>query len=420
MFRRGRVKIAIKPLFYIIAFLAAIFLGSKSVSAADGSIADHILINELCTKSSCENGEWIELFNPTEESVDSSDYTLEDNNHKPHELNGVLGSGEYTVIYFSGLNDSGDCMILKDKINSTIVDKVFYGDYEDKDVLNNISENAEAPKTNESITRKLNALVTGNNSIDFVPALPTPGSEYREIVDEIVDDPDEVSDETLNIKDTRALEDGEDVIVTGTVTTLPGVLSSQYFYIQDETGGIQVYCYGKNFPTLSLGDVVSVTGELSQINNERRVKISSADSIVILNHTDPVTPTEITISDIGEENEGAYIKTAGIVTETSGNTFYISDGKSEIKVVINKTTGINKPKMKKGDQVEVAGIVSQYKDEYRILPIDQDDVKIVASEDQLPRAGEEQLIYPAIGLFITILWNIFLKAKRKLLKLPAI
>lgn len=419
MFKRGQIETIVKLSYCFIVFLAAMFFGSKSVFAA----TDHLLINEIYPNpvamlpgevDDIKYHEWIELYNPTSEDIDLTKYILED--EKGHSFSSLIGltikAGDYLFATDENiLNNTGDSVFLKNTdFPDNNIDQVIYGD------TKNNPNNAPLPKIGESITRILNAEDTGNNSVDFVIAVPTPGVAYEKVINIV----DQVKEKESTIEDARNLENDEDVVVAGTVITLPGVLSSQYFYIQDETGGIQVYCHSKTFPTLVLGDVVSVAGELSQTNNERRVKISSADNIVILNHTDPIVPKEIAVSNIGEKNEGTYVKTAGIVTETSGDTFYISDGNSEIKVVINKTTGIDKPKMKKGDQVEVTGIVSQYKDEYRILPIDQDDVKIVASEYQLPRAGSGELIYIIIGLFLTVLWNIFLKAKRKLSKLLAI
>jgi len=428
MFERGQNKTIVKWSYCFIVFLAAIFFGSKSVSAAENN---SVVLSEVypspnlnhCSLDWCKN-EWIELANISDEEITLAGYTIEDQNMHDKE---AASPDKYKPDDLSSHKIPAHSLLLLEKT-------------EEKDdfsfTINNKDEKIFLRKDGQIIDFVDCGNLKGQSYAFFGTdgwkwtMTPTPEEEnvlMEETVDEdlikeqIVDEDEaKVEDSPVTVENARNLEDGEEITITGTVTTLPGVLSSQYFYIQDETGGIQVYCYGKTFPTLNLGDVVFIAGELSQINNERRVKIKSVDNIIILNHTDPIVPTETAISSIDEEDEGTYVKTAGIVTETSGNTFYISDGNSEIKVVINKTTGINKPKMKKGDQVEVTGIVSQYKDEYRILPIDQDDVKIVASEDYLPRAGGGELIYPAIGLFITILWNIFLKTKKKLSKLPAI
>ncbi|MCL5410945.1 MAG: lamin tail domain-containing protein [Patescibacteria group bacterium] len=349
--------------------------------------------------SNGSENEFIEIYNKGNQPVDLAGWELDDveGGSSPHVISEDTIISPMSYLFFKNietgiiLNDDGDSARLIDpneEIKSMIsYDKAVRGQsYSLFDNKWQWMEKSTPGEKNQLVITKEDAVVVG----------------------------------IINIADAREKENGEDVMVTGIVTALPGVLSSQYFYIQDGTGGMQIYCYGKTFPTLTLGDSISVTGELSQTNNERRIKISGADKIVILNHTEPIKPAETSIADIGEKSEGMYIKTAGIVTETSGNTFHISDGQAKIKVVINKSTKIDKPKMKKGDQVEVTGIVSQYKDEYRILPIDQDDVKIIAAKGELPRAGKDQFIYPLISLFLLLLWNIFLKAKKKLIKLPPI
>ena len=398
------ISTTFKLLYCLIVLIAAFLLFAKSTYAAD----EHLLINEVypspvdASEQDILTKEWIELYNPTDSDINLSKYSLHDKaNHVFSDLtNKTIASGEYlTVIDENILNNTGDSVFLFD--DSLIIDQVVYGDTTANPL------NAKIPPVGKSITRIDGKPDTDVDNADFVISDPTPGSEYSFVETE-------PGGETLNIEDARESENGKEVTVIGTVTVLPGTLSSQYFYIQDGTGGIQIYCYGKNFPNMAIGDSVSLTGILSETSNERRIKITGADKIVILNHTEPFPPTDIAISDIGEKNEGTFIKTAGTVTKTSGDTFYISDGTKEIEVSIRKTTGIDKPKMKKGDQVEVIGIVSQYKNEYRILPIDQDDVKIVASENQLPRAGNDEFIFIFISLISTILWNMYLRAKRKL------
>lgn len=218
-----------------------------------------------------------------------------------------------------------------------------------------------------------------------------------------------------NIGEARNNADGQKVTVSGVVTVLPNVLSSQYFYIQDETSGIQIFCSKKDFPDLKVGDRIKVTGELSSVANERRLKIDGSGDIEVQGSGNTVAPIEIKIADVGEKYEGEYVKVQGTVVETSGDNFILEEKASQarVKVSIRDLTEINKPKMRKGDNVEVAGIVSQYKDEYRILPFKQEDVKILTS-NQLPMAGVNEIVTLLFSFVIYyFLWILFQKTKKK-------
>lgn len=199
---------------------------------------------------------------------------------------------------------------------------------------------------------------------------------------------------TTDIAGARNQPNGETVSVTGIVSVTPGKLSSQYFYIQDGNSGIQIYSYSKLFPALSVGDQIQVIGEMGSISNERRIKISQPSDIQILSIRSPPEPINITIDQLDENYEGCYVHVFGTVTKTSGSTFYIH-GSGEIQVSIRAGTGIKKPKMRVGDRVEIAGILSQYGDSYRILPIVQSDVKIVKSFG-LAKTGPDGVVYIVI------------------------
>lgn len=416
-------KTIVKLFYCLTVFFIANIIFIQITHASPG----HLVINEVYYDTVGADGEeeWIELYNPMNFDIDISGYKLLSQKGAGEE-EFIVPSGEikqksFLTIARSAegfknlygfepdldnmsitLSNDGDYLVLKDK-EGVEIDVVSW----EKGTYGLMISYPKVAK-GHSIERVLLGTDSDDCSKDFEDRIiPTPGAEYQEAIEEPEND-------ILSIEKVRDEENGEEVTTSGIVTVPPGTLSSQYFYIQDETSGLQVYCYYKTFPILTIGDKISVSGTLSETNNERRLKMSSAEKIVIQNHTEPVTPVEIAISDIGEKNEGTLVKTAGIVTETSGDTFYVGDGKSEIKVVINKSTGIEKPKMKKGDQVEVSGIVSQYKDEYRILPIEQDNVKIIASDDLLPRAGIGEFIYFIFSLFSIISWNIYQVAKMKL------
>lgn len=87
-------------------------------------------------------------------------------------------------------------------------------------------------------------------------------------------------------------------------------------------------------------------------------------------------PIEIKTGDYADYGN-KLVKVTGKVTSTSGNTFYLDDGSGEVKIYIQEKTGIDKPEMHKNDIFEVVGIVDLYGKTWRILPQNQNDIKLV-------------------------------------------
>jgi len=358
---------------------------------------DKIIINEILPRPATSLAdEFIELYNSGSLDIDLSGWQIDDvagSGSSPYTIPGgtIITANSYLLFYnFTtkiSLNDSGDWARLIDP-NGDIKSTVTYGKSKRGQSYASFSGNWQWTTT---LTPNASNILTVESQ---APDQDTPILQ-------------------TDIDGARDKENGTTVTIIGTVTVLPGALSSQYFYIQDGNSGIQIYYYYKNFPALSVGDEISVTGELAEYKNEKRLKISSALDIVILSNKSPPGPIVTIIDNLGESYEGQYIQVVGIVTKTSGNTFYIH-GSGEIQVSIRDGTGIKKPKMHVGDKVQIAGILSQYGDSYRILPTKQEDVKIVKSSSGLPKSGAGVWLYFVLTIVITILWNMFPKVLRKL------
>ncbi len=188
----------------------------------------------------------------------------------------------------------------------------------------------------------------------------------------------------LPISEIKKLPKGYLIITRGIVSVLPKILANTYFYIQDESSGIQIYCWYKNYPQLKVGDYIEVFGELSQIYGEKRVKIKGAQDIRIIEYRGPPLAAKINIKDISAY-QGRLVTVKGRIVKTSGKTFYISDGTGTIRIYITKLTGIKKPRTYKNDLVEITGIVSLSKTGLRVLPRYQPDFKLLWTKPKKPK-----------------------------------
>ncbi|PIZ58006.1 hypothetical protein COY23_00845, partial [bacterium (Candidatus Torokbacteria) CG_4_10_14_0_2_um_filter_35_8] len=69
--------------------------------------------------------------------------------------------------------------------------------------------------------------------------------------------------EKIFIKEVHQKSDDDEVFTQGIVLVEPGVLSKNYFYIQDEESGVQIYSSASDFPEIKLGDKIEVKGIFS-------------------------------------------------------------------------------------------------------------------------------------------------------------
>jgi len=120
-----------------------------------------------------------------------------------------------------------------------------------------------------------------------------------------------------------------------------------------------------------------VEGFLSEYQGERRIKTASKNDIRFLETTSLPEAVLVQAEDIGEELEGRFVVLQGELTEIKGSAWWLDDQTGEVKIYINQNTGIKKGEIKIGDSLQVRGIVSQWQDEYRILPRYPEDIKVI-------------------------------------------
>lgn len=178
----------------------------------------------------------------------------------------------------------------------------------------------------------------------------------------------------LPIAEAKKLKENTLVACEGFVEVLPGVLGSQIFYLQDESGGIQIYSKAGVFPSFVLGQKIKVEGRLNKAYGEWRIVVDELQSIQILPQIVLPSYLSLSLSQISDEFVGRLVKVSGKVSKTSGSVFYISDGSNILKVYVKPTTGIKKPKIKKGAKVVIFGLLSKTTSGFRLLPCYQKDI----------------------------------------------
>lgn len=369
---------------------------ADSVDINPGPYSDQLVVNEfLPNPEGLDNDlEFIEIRNLGNLDVNLSGWKIDDEEggSSPYEIpDGTnISSGGYLVFYRSdtgiSINNSGDSVRLLSPDKNIVSEQRYEG----------------SAKDNESYARD------DSGNFQWTTTL-TPGEENiinAPAEEEIVNDTTRSSSSSntsnsksaneteqvnlISISQAKSQDKNTEVKVRGVVTVPPNIINATYFYIQDDTAGVQIYFSKKEFPNLKLGDQVEVSGKISERSGEKKINISEKSDIKVISPGASIDPAGIKTGDVKENFEGSLVRVSGQITKQSGNTFYIDDGSGEIKIYIQKSTNIDKPDWEKGDWVTITGIVGQTSTGYRVMPRYQKDLqtgKNVIAEGEIPAAG---------------------------------
>lgn len=359
-----------------------------------------LLLNEVLPNPVAEDGisEFIEVYNPTTSTVSLVGWKLSDKSsyYTIHEK--VLLPGEYAVFLRSvtgiSLNNTGGDEVRLFDPNGNLIDTLTYTETAEEGQSFGRDEKRFAWTTTPTTGQK--NVVT---EVEVLDDTETPGAEtvvaVKKVTAKSVATKKVLAPKKKAVKkiagvkikigvrvalsQIREQDKGTVITTTGTVAVIPGVLGSQYFYIVDDTSGIQIYMSKKDFPDLSVGDLLQVTGQVSESYGETRVNVSTKSQIDVLGHGDAPGPQSVELASIGESLEGAFVQSTAQVTDVKSGYLYIDDGSGEIKVYFKKGSGITRDDVTLGSTVQVRGIVSQAIGGYQILPRSKDDLLLVAS-----------------------------------------
>lgn len=179
----------------------------------------------------------------------------------------------------------------------------------------------------------------------------------------------------MPIADARANDANGVPLLLGEVVTVNGIVTvADQFgapgYLQDHTGGIAVYDF--NFTdAVEIGDEVTITGTITQFNGLTEIENVTIDATPSQGNT--VVPVDVSITDLlndgkngVEEYECRLVRINGVTVNTqawtvtgSGVNYTLSDGTKEIDVRIdNDVPFAGQPAP--GGSFDIVGVMSQY------------------------------------------------------------
>ena len=180
--------------------------------------------------------------------------------------------------------------------------------------------------------------------------------------------------------------------VTGNVTAPYSTYSTSNtdYYVQDATGGINIFKFGAHTVQPGLGDDITVEGELTQFNGKLEIT-SGGDCDTLLVEINgpgsPPAPLTVTTCDLDEDLEGLLVRVENgvLTTRSPGDTLNANSSSPIVNCVDSRTffldgdTGIA-PLILTSTHVNVTGIAGQFDSNspftsnYQIMPRTTGDI----------------------------------------------
>ena len=308
-----------------------------------------IILNEILANPDGNDtgNEWVEIYNPTNYPIDLVNFKLMDLAGGVLELSGTINPNGYLAFHPSfTINNESEQIFLY--YNDQLLDSVLFSD----------------AQTGISFAKNIEGQWVWTKN-------PTPNS--LNIIIDLIEDSEEYTPSSLS--EIQKLPAKTKVIITGTVIVAPDTLSSQYFFIQDDNNGVMVYLYNKNFPKLSIGDLIQIQGEVTEYQGKKRITIHSSSDIEILANKSPPVPIRINCNQKADFY-GQLVTVSGRISKISGQTVYINDGRGELKIIISSKSISKRPTMKKNDWVIISGIIDYSSENYVLRPRFLQDIQV--------------------------------------------
>jgi predicted extracellular nuclease len=378
-----------------------------------------LVINEILQNPSAvsdEDGEWFEIYNPTDMEIDIDSWTIQDNGEDLHVINNdspllipaggylVLGNnpdpstnGGVTIDYAYSdffLGDEVDAVVLlDDSLNE--IDRVEYDDgvtFPDPD---GASMSLKAPDLDNLVGANWCEATTPYGDGD----LGTPGRSN------ICGTPATIS-EIQYTTDTSGASpyEGQDVFTQGVVTAFYYDSGNRYTFIQDGAGpwsGLLLY---KPDGYINVGDLLQVEGTVSEYYGMTEIAYGTA---TVISSDNPLPVPEILITaDVKQEQWESVLVRVKDVTVTNENPddpddfgeWSVDDGSGEVRV---DDLGNYSYVPSIGDLLDfIQGPLNYSYDDFKIEPRDDGDLGIAPPFESICEIQGSGFASPYAGMMV--------------------
>ncbi len=179
----------------------------------------------------------------------------------------------------------------------------------------------------------------------------------------------------------RTLPGGTRVTIEGTATMYTGGYyaggGNTKFYIQDDTGGIQVQVFGEDgpLPDVKLGDVVRVSGDITVYRDSLEIIPATLPADVeIVGGAPELSPERVDIATVKNPDlAGKYISVTGKATRIEEFTYsyeldVMDDAGNTLLAYVDKLTNLTTDDLDVGNFYTVSGVLEYYQGKWQLKP----------------------------------------------------
>lgn len=204
--------------------------------------------------------------------------------------------------------------------------------------------------------------------------------------------------DVTKIRDARGM-DGEEVTIQGVMNTPDYGFNNGQFYVQDSTGGINIFYSGvggsqnmdsPDYTGWSMGDTLEIVGTIGAFNDQ--VQIAPSSVTVLGSGTTRPAPVVVGADglDVESEYQGMIVKIEDVsladgatwpadAQDGSGVSFDVTAGDSTFQIFIDRDESYYDGAPAPTERFNLTGVMGRFQENVSFLPFDSTDVQNIVS-----------------------------------------
>ncbi|PWB38788.1 MAG: hypothetical protein C3F02_01720 [Parcubacteria group bacterium] len=330
----------------------------SEVAPINFALGDLIISEFLPDPVGSDDSEWIELYNNSTQNIKLTGWQLDDaaggSNPYVFLASSTIAAGSFLVVNKKdskiSLNNQGDSVRLLTP-------------------LGDVWQQADYSQIPEGQSQAWDLL----NQEWFISTVPSPGGANIATATEFALSP---------TTDLQELKNQSEIWLELVSLQNTNPQSSNLYTVRLSDQGVdynqvvEIYLANKKWPDIKVGDILTISGQLSNNDSGPRLKIKSKEQLVLTGeHQDLLKPELTDLDTLGDDLANSFISLSGYVVKKNGKNIYLASSVGEDYAVRAYLDFDCKDlAIVKGNEIVVNGILQNTKNGWKLLVKNKDDI----------------------------------------------